>query len=99
MLAVRDDGGAVDEDMLDAAAVVERVFEGRAVFKVLVVEDDEVGKVALPDETAVFQLEAGGGHAGHLADGLLQPQSVLLSDVLGEVVDHAGEVEGMARAL
>ena len=73
VLAVVDDDGAVDEHVLDAARVVVRVVDRRDLVEAVVVEDDDVGRVAGAEQAAVPEAEVRRRHARHLADRLLEP--------------------------
>ena len=71
----------------------------RDVVELVVVEHDDVGAVARPQEAAIPEAEVRRRHARHLPDRLLQAQRALLAHVVGEVVDVAGEAERVLHDL
>ena len=85
---------AVHQHIGDAGGVVVRVFVGGVVPHLLGVEHHDVRPVALAQFAAAFEVEGVRRQAGHLADGVLQPQHLQLADVPGQ---HARVVAVAAR--
>ena len=82
VLAVLDDLGPVDEDVLHSGGVLVGFDEGGVVLDRGGIEDDHIGEVALPQQPAAVELEVGGGQAGELADRLFEGKNLLVADVL-----------------
>src|SRR5204862_2856784 len=68
VLAVLDGHGAVDDDRVDADGKLVRLVVGRAVADGLRIENDDVGEVAVFQETAIGDLQLFRRKAGHLPD-------------------------------
>ena len=94
MLAVGDDGGAVDEHPLHAGGVLVGLVEGGGVAEGFGVEDHHVGVVAGLQRAAIFELEDFGGEAGAAADGGFDGDGAVLD---GVAADLAGEGAVAAR--
>src|SRR5687768_6196607 len=93
VLALVHDADAVDQHVLHAARVAQRVLERRDGIQSGEVEDDHVGGVARAQQPTVTQAEVRGRHAGHLADGVFQTHYSAFAYVVRQVVDVPGEVQ------
>src|SRR5215210_142311 len=88
----------VDQDVRDPLGEVFGVFVGGRVQNGLGVEHDQVRGVSRRYEPPLAQHEPAGREGGHLPDGLLEGEQLLLPDVPGEDM-REGTVEARMRLL
>ena len=78
VLAGVDDWRAVDQDVLDAARVGQRLVDRRGTIERLVVEYHHIRETASMHEAAIAQTEVRCRHTRHFANGVLQSQQAQL---------------------
>jgi len=99
MLPLGQDAAAVDPDVANADGELVRIGEGGAVGHGIGVEDNDVGPAAGLESPAIPEREAGGHGGGHLADGVLQGEDLLIADVLAQDARVGAVGAGVERTL
>src|SRR6266480_3677334 len=81
MLALVDDDPAIDDDVLNAFAVLERLLVRRTIAYSLLVEDRDVRKQPRLQQAAVANSDFRGVERSHFAHGIFKPEQTAFAHV------------------
>src|SRR2546423_1815768 len=94
MFALGDDDPAIDDDVLNAFAVLERLLVCRTIAYSLLVEDRDVRKQPRLQQAAVANSDFRAVERSHLAHGIFEPEQTAFAHVHAQ---HARERAEAAR--
>src|SRR3954471_24768359 len=95
MRSMIEDDLAIDEDVLDAFAVLEWLLVSRTVSDPLFVENRDVAERALAEQPAIPQANLGRIERGHLSHGVFEAQQSALTRIDTEDARKRSEAAGM----